>query len=119
MFLQNATAVELCCPFVDIDAFASAETLNLYSDASLQRKLGFGAIFGNRWIAELWGSDFIDKESPSIEFLELYALVAAILTWGHYPKLSNTRVIVFCDNQATLHMVNNLASSCPKCMKLI
>ena len=76
-----------------------------------------GAIFNNSWIAGLWGRDFILNEKPSIEFLELFALVAAILTWGHF--LTNVRIIVFCDNQATLHMVNNLASNCAQCMKLI
>ena len=118
-FLHNATAHELCCPFIDINAFASVEVLNFYSDASLNQNFGLGVIFGDNWIAGTWGSDFILSEKPSIEFLELFVLVAAILTWCNDPRLSNTRVVVFCDNQATLNMVNNLASNCLKCMKLI
>ena len=118
-FLQNASAVELCRPFVDINSFASAKELNFYSDASLNENFSFGAIFGDRWIAGLWGKDFIATEKPSIEFLELFALVAALLTWGNSSELSNTRVVIFCDNQAMMSMVNNLASNCHQCMKLI
>ena len=119
LFLENATATELCRPFVDVNQYADAHTLYFYSDASLHQNLGMGAVYRSNWIAGCWGSRFILQEKPSIEFLELFALVAAILTWGHHSELTNTRVIISCDNQATLHMVNNLASSCPKCMKLI
>ena len=57
------------------------------------------------------------EQDPSIEFLELYALVAAVLTWSN--KLVNVRVIIFCNNQAVISMVNNLTSKCQQCMKLI
>ena len=119
IFLENASAVELCCPFVDINAFACASTLRFYSDASLNVNYSMGAIFKDRWITGLWGKEFIEQQSPSIEYLELFVLLAGILTWGDSPEMTNTRVIVFCDNQATLHMVNGLASNCRKCMKLI
>ena len=61
--------INLCRPFLDQDVFANAHQLDFYSDASLNRKFGFGAVFGNRWIQGLWGEWFIDDESPSIEFL--------------------------------------------------
>ena len=57
------------------------------------------------------------RAKSSIEYLELYALCVGILTWGH--RLTNTRIIIFCDNQAVMHMINNMTSKCPKCMKLI
>ena len=118
-FLMNASASELCRPFIDLNQFAEAETLQFYSDVSLNRKLGMGSIYKNSWIQGYWGERFIDEESPNIEFLELFALVAAILTWGHCQELTNTRIIIFCDNQASQQMVNNLASNCSRCMKLI
>ena len=119
IFLLNAGARELCRPFVDLDYFASSKTLNFYSDSSHNENLGFGTVFKTSWIMEKWGPQFVQEEQPSIEFLELFALVAAILTWSHKPDLCNTRVIIFCDNQASMHMVNNLASSYSQCMKLI
>ena len=91
----------------------------LYSDSSLSAKLGMGAVFleWDSWIYRQWNPQFIKKSKPSIEFLELYALVAAVLTWSD--KLSNQRVAIYCDNQAVIHMVNNTASSCVQCMKLL
>ena len=59
------------------------------------------------------------KLKPSIEFLELYALCTAIFTWQSHPKLVNTRIIIFCDNQVVVSMINNTALSCGACMKLI
>ena len=54
-----------------------------------------------------------------IEFLELFALAAGILTWEDHPLLNNRRVIIFCDNQAVVSMVNNITSSCKNCMILL
>ena len=76
-----------------------------------------GVIFGKKWIVAKWGRDFILEQKPSIEFLELYALVAAVITRGSH--LKNIRMIVFCDNKAVLHMINNMTSKCKQCMKLI
>ena len=41
----------LCWPFLDFrQVTETTNTLKFYSDASLNPKLGFGAVFGNRWI---------------------------------------------------------------------
>ena len=117
IFLNNANSVQLCRPFVDIDAISASETLNFYTDSSLNRKLGFGGIFGNRWIVGKWGEQFIIEKEPSIEFLELYALVAGVLTWSKL--MQNTRVSIFCDNQSVMHIANNHSSHCEQCMKLV
>ena len=118
-FLANldTNPMQLCRPFVDIYGSQDSTTLNLYSDASLNKKLGYGAIFNDRWIAGLWGQDFIVKQQPSIQFLELYALVAAIITWGDL--LKNSRISVYCDNQSVQYIVNSLTSKCANCMKLV
>ena len=107
----------ICRPFMDLDAILHVESIGFFSDASLNKDLGMGAIFGDRWIVYKWGSEFITKYEPSIEYLELYALVAGILTWSK--KLQNCRILVNCDNESVVYMVNKLTSRCPQCMKLI
>ena len=97
----------------------TANVLNFYSDASLNPKFGMGAVYHNRWLYMQWNEQFIRKQKPSIEFLELYALAIALLKWGTSSELRNTRVIIFCDNEAVVHMINGMASSCTQCMKLI
>ena len=80
--------------------------------------LGFGAILNNRWIRGDWGS-FTEECSPSIEYLELFALCTGVLTWQTHEDLINTRITVFCDNQAVVHMINKNTSSCKNCMFLL
>ena len=119
-FLEDDSQnMRLCRSFVDFSNEREAVQLDLASDASLNPWLGMGAIFGNSWIVEQWPEGFIKKYSPSIEFLELFALVSALLTWRGDPKLNNARVVVWCDNEAVVHMINNTASSCSQCMKLL
>ena len=118
-FLSEIATGHLCRPFLDTRAFEYAETLNFYTDASLNRNFGLGGIYNNRFIVGRWGAVFIEMQKPSIEFLELFALTAGILTWGHLPELSNKRLIIFCDNTAVMDMVNQFTSSCEHCMKLI
>ena len=115
VFLKDLHAVNR--PFVDLDKFETAESLNFYSDASAKEILGFGAIFGDRWIFGRWEENFVKSCSPSIEFLELFALCAGIFTWQN--ALKQMCIIVNCDNMSVVHMVNKLTSSCQHCMKLI
>ena len=97
----------------------TADTLFFYSDASKNANLDFGAVFENRWIYGQWETGFVKTHDPSIEFLELFTLVAAVLTWEFSNKLQNARVILFCKNEAVVQMVNNLTSSCKNCMYLL
>ena len=60
---------------------------------------------------------FIRQQKPSIEFLELYAVTAAVLSWIHQYK--NSRIILFCDNQSVVDMINITSTSCRHCMVLI
>ena len=54
---------------------------------------------------------------PSIAYLELYAVIIAIELWAY--RLANVRIIIFCDNQSVVEMINKAASPCKKCMVLI
>ena len=118
-FLSNAQGPQLCRPFADYDLTVVPTVLRFASDASLSAKLGFGATFEDQWLFGQWDPNFIKSCKPSIEFLELFALTIALTAWGNDPKLKNTRIAIFCDNEVVLHMVNSFASTCTQCMKLI
>ena len=64
-----------------------------------------------------WPDNYITKYKPSIEYLELFALLATVLNWIH--RFQNRRIILFCDNQSFVQMVNNTTPSCKNCMVLI
>ena len=117
VFLENYRNLAVCHLMVDLNKTVSAETLNFYSDTSANSKLGFGTIFNNQWIFAQWEPGYINEYQPSIEYLELFTLTAALLTWG--TQLKNQRISIFCNNQAVVSMENNLASSCHNCMKLL
>ena len=118
VFLTHYCERAVCWPMIDLDKDVVTVTeLEFYSDASANEILGFGAVFNNDWLFGQWEPNFINDMSPSIEYLELFALVAALLTWGD--RIQHTRVIIFCDNSAVVQMVNALTSSCKNCMYLI
>ena len=71
---------QLCRPFVDFSPRVTVTDIDLASDASLNPNLGMGGTFGNNWLVARWPVNFIKDYSPSIELLELYALVVAIVT---------------------------------------
>ena len=70
---QNASV--MCHPFLDIVGIQTATELQFYTDASphLSRG-GFGCYFNGKWMAGICGEKWMKKFTPSIEFLELYAL---------------------------------------------
>ena len=106
-------------PMIDIMDETKAKEIGFYSDSSAAPDLGFGAIFGKFWTFGQWNPQFIKQQKPSIEYLELFALCAGILTWHEHRKLNNTKIIVHCDNQAVVGMINKLSSSCKNCMVLL
>ena len=91
------------------------DEIDMYSDAS--GGIGLGAICGSHWMTQEWPRGFILKVTPSIEYLELYTVTAAVLAWIHLFK--NKRIILFCDNQSVVNMINLTATSCKNCMVLI
>ena len=76
-----------------------------------------GAIFDSRWQYAFWCKRFRDQHRPSIEFLELYAVTSAILSWARL--LKNRRVIIFCDNEFIVLVINPSSSVCKNCMTLV
>ena len=116
MFLSQLPEA-LFRPFIDLNGLTSANDISFTSDASAAQDLSFGCIFGKEWSFGQWPLHFIKDNDPSIEFLELYALVVGVFIWIW--KLESQRVVVFCNNISVVYMVNNSTSSCSKCMILI
>ena len=107
----------ICRPFIDLNETLSADQLSFFMDAAKGSDLGFGGIFNNHWIIGQWESDFIKTNNQSIEFLELFGVVIAVYAW--ITELRNKRIVLFCDNESVVHMINNSSSSCRFCMVLI
>ena len=105
-----------CRPFLDYTT-VSAEEIDMYSDASANPKLGFGALCQSEYLYGKWDENFIRTHKPSIQFLELYAFTAGVLKWIW--KFKNKRVCLFIDNESAMHMINNSSSKCKNCMMLI
>ena len=70
----------------------SSDSINLFTDASSH---GFGAVFGSRWFSVAWPDRYTEHH---INFLELFALLAAIFTWRSHFR--NQQVIIYTDNLA-------------------
>lgn len=129
-FLQNPQSV--CRPFADFERERVAQVIKLETDASLNKKLGFGGIFSRQilslpdqnkskehlsWFSQKWPAGFINRSGCSIEVAELYGSCMALTMWAE--ELRGKRVVIWCDNQAVVHMINKTTSSCKKCMYLI
>lgn len=70
--------------------------LNLHTDAS--GTLGFGAYFNKAWISGPWSEEQLKR---SIQWKELFAIVAAAATWGYLWQTK--KIVVYCDNQAIVY----------------
>ena len=104
-------------PFVDVELYQDSQTLEFYTDTSLNEGLGCGGTFMNEYFVAQWPEGFVYNCRPSIQFLELFALTAGVLIWGD--KMVNCRVAIFCDNESVKSMVNSFTSSCSQCRKLL
>ena len=114
IFLQHPKVY--CRPFMDF-AMLSADEVNMYSDASGNSVLGFSAICQNSFLWGKWDTTFINIHKPSIQYLELYALTAGVLTWVH--RFKNRKIRLFVDNDAVKFMINSSSSKCKNCMILM
>ena len=85
--------------------------LRLFSDAS---DIGFGATYGKAWIRGSWNQPV---EEISINYRELYAIVAAAFTWGHQWK--GKRIIFVTDNKPITKIWDKGTSPSPHIMSLI
>ena len=112
LFLNHSSAYARS--FLDYDTTSSTE-IDLYTDASTL--YGCGGHFGPHWFIIPWDEEFLQAFSPSINYLELYAVTVAVLNWAYI--LKNKRIILFCDNTSVVQMINVTSSKCKNCMVLI
>ena len=112
-FLEHPSV--FCRPFLDFSKVLIADEIDMFSDAS--GKIGLGAIWGSSWMSQDWPQEFLRKFKPSIEYLELFAVTAAVLAW--IDRFRNKRIILFCDNKSIVDMINLTTTSCKNCMVLI
>ena len=99
--------------FLDPD-WTSANTLNLFTDAS--GTSGYGAYFNGSWFRGSW-LPHQQLGMRSIQWQELFAIVAAAKAWG--PRLAKCRVRFHCDNQAIVYAWSGQSSKDVAIMKLL
>ena len=114
-FLHHPAA--FCRPFLDFARTWMAEELRFFTDSSRNAKLGCGGWCDQDWFSQMWNEQFIKKNQPSIAYLELYAVAVGVKLWLH--RFKKRRIIIKCDNQSVVHMLNNSTSSCKNCMVLL
>jgi hypothetical protein len=107
VFLEGYNGVSI---FVD-PFWTASHTVSLFSDAS---GLGFAAVFGSRFVQGYWPTLW---SHYSIAVKELYPITLAVELWGSV--LSNKRIMLHCDNQSVVHIINSQTSKCPIIMRLV
>ena len=85
--------------------------LKLSSDAC---DFGFGGLYGNAWIQGAFEGKYIPH---SIDFKELFALVAAVMTWG--PEWVGKRIVFYTDNQPITFIWDSGTTPCEDLMTLV
>ena len=88
-FIEN----DMAKPFKMFDS-KIVPSVHWYTDAS--GSLGFGAIFGHRWLYGEWEDSWWREQN--IMLLELYPIWLALKVWG--PLITNYCLLVHTDNQA-------------------
>ena len=90
-----------------------ASAIELFADAAGSVKLGWGARLPHLvlWMYDQWEEDFFKKFQPSIYFLEVYALLAGIVTWASH--LLDHAVLFQSDNTPTVFALRNKSSDIP------
>ncbi len=102
--------------FVDT-GHLSSEEVQWFTDASGSPDLGYGCYLGGTWFQQRWPPGFIATGKTSTCLLELIAVVASILKWAN--KFPNKKVLLHCDNQATVQILNKLTLKCKYCMEIV
>ena len=100
--------------FIDPSSIPAYD-LDLYTDAS--GTLGCGAYFCGSWFHFPWQPHQLLSEGSSIQWQELFAILAAALTWGHL--WSGKRIRFFCDNKAIVDAWQHKSAKHPAIVSLL
>ena len=85
--------------------------MKLFTDSSDK---GFGATYGHSWFLGPWSQQQLDQ---CINYRELYAILAATLTWGH--KWAGKRIVFITDNKPITQVWDKGTSPSQSIMSLI
>lgn len=91
-----------------------APDLELFTDASGTH--GCGAYYNGEWFHYPWQSHQQLSPTTSIQWQELFAILAAALTWGHH--WGQKRIRFHCDNEAIVLAWQNMSSKHPRLLEL-
>lgn len=105
----NGTAL-----FVDRTATAAAD-LDIYTDASGTH--GCAAYYGGAWFHYDWQPSQQLSNHISIQWQELFAILAAAITWGHH--WSQKKIQFHCDNLPIVQAWEGKGSKQPRIMSLL
>ena len=84
----------------------------LFTDAA--RYKGMGAIYGSRWIQAAWPDNLYHE---NIDFLELFAIMAAARTWGH--EWAGRRIVFVTNNKPITQIWQSGTTPTPNIMTLV
>ena len=95
------------------------DALELYADAVGNPSLGWGAFLPlhSLWMYQQWEFHWFHQFNPSIDFLELYALLAGVVTWALH--FVDRTVIFWSDNTLTVHALINKSSHSSQMLNLL
>jgi len=96
-----------------------SDRIELFTDAC---ERGYGGHYGKLWFAgrwspAIWGEAVHGLKTRSMPFLELYALVAAALLWGH--KWVGKKITFRCDCKPVVDAIKDRASRSRGMMHLL
>ena len=86
--------------------------LMLFTDAA--RYKGMGAVYGPHWIQAAWPTHLYHE---NIDFLELFAILAAARTWGH--EWAGRRIVFVTDNKPITQIWQSGTTPTPSLMTLV
>lgn len=92
-----------------------ASDLQFFTDATPN---GFGGYYNGKWFYGKFDKDMIPSScKASMALFELYPVVMAAVLWGKY--WCKKRIVVNCDNAATVEIINKRRSKIPFIMKFV
>ena len=96
-----------------------ALAVELFPGAAGNAKLGWGTWLPHLglWMYRWWEEEFFQKFQPSIDFLELNALLAGIVMWA--PYLMDRAILFWSDNTPTVFALRNKSSDSPEILSLL
>jgi hypothetical protein len=112
-FLKNFNGITI---FSDIDWVTDTD-LNPFTDAAGNKSLGCGAYLDGQWLCLRWPDFWGEEILRDITFLELIPIVLSFVTWTG--QFKGKKIIVHCDNESLVHIINKKSSKNPKVMFLI